>query len=474
MDPSAEGPAPRPGHPPVNYTRGPDTRGWGGGYWWQNTREPYYNALVSGDVDLLQSLYPMYLDMLPLLQLRNRLWFDDSSDGGFFPETATIWGTYRAKDYGWCHNASQRWFVPELGRRIPVPENTFIRYHIVGGLELVNLLLRHHEFAPNTTFAQSTLLPVADTVLAHYGTHWPKRDARGKIVMMPSQALETHQCEYPAPGFSHQPANRSDCVTNPTPDVAGLRAVVQRMLALPATLLQPHRARFLRNLLEAIPELPSDGSKLLAAASVGGKPGNSENPALYAVYPFKLFDSAFSQDTEVGVNTYRSRPNPGNVGWRQDLVDAAVLGLRDEAMEQVIWRAGHGDCPPETQAYCRQHYCQCTEGGWRWPGFAQGFQDYAPSLDHFSWLRTAVHEMLLRERSPALLNATDANATIALFAGLPPGVDASFKLHGPNRSVIEGRCEGGQVASLHVSPAAMAGRVAVLGCGPAGVFRKGV
>ena len=46
-------------------------------------------------------------------------------------------------------------------------------------------------------------------------------------------------------------------------------------------------------------------------------------------------------------------------------------------------------------------------------------------------------------------------------------------MHGPNRSVIEGRCEGGQVASLHVSPVAMAGRVAVLGCGPAGVSRKG-
>ena len=82
--------------------------------------------------------------------------------------------------------------------------------------------------------------------------------------------------------------------------------------------------------------------------------------------------------------------------------------------------------------------------------------------------------MLLHERSPALLNATDANATIALFAGLPPGVDASFKLHGPNRSVIEGRCEGGQAASLRVSPAAVADRVVVLGCGPAEVPRKGV
>ena len=35
----------------VDEGSGPDFRTWGADYWWQNTRQPYYNALISGDLD---------------------------------------------------------------------------------------------------------------------------------------------------------------------------------------------------------------------------------------------------------------------------------------------------------------------------------------------------------------------------------------------------------------------------------------
>lgn len=45
-----------------------DSRSWGSGYWWQNTRQPYYNALAQGDVDTMRSFFDFYLRMLPYVQ----------------------------------------------------------------------------------------------------------------------------------------------------------------------------------------------------------------------------------------------------------------------------------------------------------------------------------------------------------------------------------------------------------------------
>jgi alpha-L-fucosidase 2 len=42
-----------------------DYRAWGGPYWWQNTRLPYWPMLACGDYDMMQPLFSMYQEMLP-------------------------------------------------------------------------------------------------------------------------------------------------------------------------------------------------------------------------------------------------------------------------------------------------------------------------------------------------------------------------------------------------------------------------
>jgi hypothetical protein len=55
----------------------------------------------------------------------------------------------------------------------------------------------------------------------------PQRlDKDGKMIIFPTQALETWQC----PGF---PADKAACVTNDTPTVAGLHSVLEKLLLLP-------------------------------------------------------------------------------------------------------------------------------------------------------------------------------------------------------------------------------------------------
>ena len=41
-----------------------DYRQWGGPYWWQNTRLPYWSMLEAGDFDLMQPLFKMYRDVI--------------------------------------------------------------------------------------------------------------------------------------------------------------------------------------------------------------------------------------------------------------------------------------------------------------------------------------------------------------------------------------------------------------------------
>jgi len=65
-------------------------------------------------------------------------------------------------------------------------------------------------------FARDSIVPFADAIVTYYDQHWP-RDADGKIRMAPVQSLETYQLD----------------AMNPTPDIAGLKAAIPRLLSLP-------------------------------------------------------------------------------------------------------------------------------------------------------------------------------------------------------------------------------------------------
>jgi hypothetical protein len=53
----------------------PDYRRWGGGYWWQNTRLPYWPLLSSGDFDLMKPLWDLYTSVIEISKVRNKVWW---------------------------------------------------------------------------------------------------------------------------------------------------------------------------------------------------------------------------------------------------------------------------------------------------------------------------------------------------------------------------------------------------------------
>jgi hypothetical protein len=378
----------------------PDFRRWGPGYWWQNTRLPYISLSTSGDFDLMRPLFHMYADeLLPLAKYRTKLYLGHG--GAYYPECIYFWGDVFSETYGW---------TPFEKRADKLQESRWHKWEWVGGLELCWLMLDYYDHTLDRDFLSRTALPFTREILTFFDEHYPV-DAAGKLVMRPSQALETWW----------------DC-TNPMPEVAGCAAVADRLLALPAALVPaPDRAlwRRLRTNLPPIPLRAINGQKALAPAEIFAHKSNVENPELYAVFPFRLF--AFNRpNPEWAVEALRNRMDRGNFGWRQDDIFMAYLGLSDDVRRSVVARA-------------RSH-----DPGERFPAFFGPNYDWTPDQDHGGVLMKAFQAMVLQ---------TDGRR-IFLLPAWPKDWDVEFKLLAPERTVVEGVYRDGRIESLRVTPAA--------------------
>ncbi|MCA1807962.1 MAG: DUF5703 domain-containing protein, partial [Lentisphaerae bacterium] len=132
----------------------PDYRRWGGAYWWQNTRLPYWSMLASGDYDLMEPLFRMYCDMIPLEEYRTGIWFGHG--GAFIGETVHFWGMYKNRDY-------------RKGREEDAPVglvgNPHIRREYTASPGLMALMLDYYEYTRDAAFLRERLLPTSDSLL---------------------------------------------------------------------------------------------------------------------------------------------------------------------------------------------------------------------------------------------------------------------------------------------------------------------
>jgi alpha-L-fucosidase 2 len=375
-----------------------DYRQWGPGYWWQNTRLPYISMCASGDYDLLRPLFTMYgKRLMPLFKYRTRLYLNH--DGAFIPECIFFWGEVFSATYGW---------TPFEERSDKLQESGYHKWEWVSGPELVWMMLDHYEHTLDRRFLREVALPTAHEILTFFDEHYG-RDGSGKLVMYPSQACETWW----------------DC-TNPMPELAGLHAVVERLLSLPATTTGARARAFWAKLKAALPDLPTkmeNGTTMLAAADRFAEKRNVENPELYAVFPFRLV-SFEKSNRNLGIEAFLRRQDRGNFGWRQDDIFAAYLGLADTAREYLVGRA------------------QSKHAGSRFPAFWGPNYDWIPDQDHGSILLKTLQAMILQ---------TDGRM-IYLFPAWPRGWDVDFKLHAPFRTVIEGNFHNGVAKILKVTP----------------------
>ena len=142
----------------------------------------------------------------------------------------------------------------------------------------------------------------------------------------------------------------------------------------------------------------------------------------------------------IAQETYKQRKyHMVDTGWGQAINDAACLNLSADAAAQVASRAA---VQPAI--------------GYRFRGFSQAYEDVAPSMDHFSFMRTAVNLMLL-------LPVDDAAGSAVLLPAWPCAWNVSFSLHAPRQTVVAGSLLGGKL-SYTVTPAARRPFIKALPC----------
>lgn len=376
-----------------------DYRRWGPGYWWQNTRLPYYAMCAAGDFDLMKPLFTMYVDdLMPLFEFRTRRYFGHG--GAFIPECIYFWGDVFSATYGW---------TPFELREDKLQENRYHKWLWVTGLELVWLLLDYWEHTEDHAFLRAKVLPTADKVLRFFDEHYPV-GPDGKMYMYPAQALETWW----------------DCV-NPMPEVAGLHAVLGRLLTISPEFVLPEEREYWRRLHGRIPDIPlrtfEDGSVALAPAQEFRNKQNIEAPELYAVFPFRLF-TWNKPNVAWATVAAEQRSHRAWIGWHQDDIVLAYLGQAEEARRYVVKRAATKD-PSQ-----------------RFPAFWGPNHDWTPDQTHGGVLMKALQSMLLQ---------TDGEK-IYLLPAWPTDWDVDFRLWAPYRTTVEARVRSGQLVELQVHP----------------------
>ena len=393
-----------------------DYRAWGDSYWNQNNRLLYWPLIATGDNDLLKPWFAMYLNALPLAKDRAQLYYHHG--GASFPETMHFWGVPRLADFG-MNNPSN-----EIQSR-------WQKYHIQGALEVIAQMLDVNDYNPDDNFVRTSLVPFADAIVTFYDEHYP-RDAAGKIHMAPAQSLETYQL----------------VATNPTPDIAGLMAVIPRLLALPTNLTTEKQRTAWAKTLKDLPPIPlgktangkvpplgagdTNGTPTILPAESYGKTGNSENPELYVAFPYRLYGVG-KPGLKLAQDTFAARRSPQNTCWGQDGTQAAVLGLTAVAQKAAS---------AEFTNY----------GDQRFPWFWKPAHDWIPDLDNGGDGMITLQLMLMQ---------CDGKR-IQLLPAWPADWTADFKLHAPYQTTVQGHVENGKVTDLKVTPESRAKDVVIV------------
>jgi alpha-L-fucosidase 2 len=396
-----------PGTVPTAANHDPDYRGWGACFWNQDTRLIYYPLIPAGDYDLLEPWFNMYLAALPLEKARTKVYYHH--EGAYYPETMYFWGLSNLHDFGFNNPTNEL-------------QTPWIRYHIQGTLEITSQILDVYDNTQDSRYARE-VVPFADAIITFYANHWP-RDSKGKIHMAPVQSLETYE----------------DDAVNPTPDIAGLKSIIPRLLALPKEFTSAEQRDSWTKTLNDLPPIPmgktaggklppngigdANGRPTILPAEKYGRTRNSENPELYVVYPYRLYGVG-KPDLQLARDTYNARLFPGDRGWGQDGTQSAVLGLTNEAQRVVV---------RELTAYGRRKF------PWFWMPENGGSGIITLQL---------------------MLMQCDGKR-IQLLPAWPKGWTSDFKLHAPYKTVVEGHVEDGKITKLKITPQSRAKDVVIV------------
>jgi hypothetical protein len=246
-------------------------------------------------------------------------------------------------------------------------------------------------------------------------------DGNGQLVLYPGSAAETFKM-----------ANNS--VTT----VAALQTITKKLLSLAVQYFGDKQRLQLDSLLKRIPTLSYqqfNNHTTIAPAKTWERINNTESPQLYPVFPWGIFGVG-KPGLDTAINTWNYDTSVikfrSHVGWKQDNIFAARLGVTEEAWRLTSLKLQNSER--------------------RFPAFwGPGF-DWVPDHNWGGSGMIGLQEMLLQ---------TDGQR-ILLFPAWSKERDVHFKLHAPHNTTVEAELKDGKLIRLIVIPEARKKDVEVL------------
>jgi len=373
----------------------PDYRKWGGGtFTAQNQRLVYWPMLKSGDFEMMTPQFDFYNRILKNAELRSQVYWGHG--GGCFAEQIENFGLPNPSEYGWKR--------PETFDK-GVEYNAWLEYEWETVLEFCQMILetKHYNNADITRYQ-----PLLESAVRFFDEHYrylaqlrgrKTLDGDGHLILFPASACETYKM-----------------ANNPASTIAALRTLLKIMGNNDS-------------LLATIPPIPLrevDGKTLISPAKTWERVNNTEAPQLYPVFPWRIYGVG-KENLEIAQNTYLYDPDLQNfrshVGWKQDNIFAACLGMTDEAKRLNKLKLGNGP--------------------FRFPAFwGPGF-DWAPDHNWGGSGMIGLQEMLLQ---------TTDDEKMLLFPAWPKEWNVHFKLHAPKNTMVEVELKDGKITILNVFP----------------------
>ena len=384
----------------------PDYRKWGGGTMTaQNQRLVYWPMLKSGDFDMMSSQFDFYNRMLKNAELRTQVYWQHH--GACFCEQIENYGLPNPAEYGFKR---PEWF--DKG----VEYNAWLEYEWDTILEFCQMILETKNYA-NADI--TPYLPLIESSLTFFDEHYRQLasrrgrkalDGNGQLVLFPGSACETYKM-----------------TNNASSTIAALRTVLENYGKKDEMLktIPPIPLRYIEIKDSLNPTASPELKQTISPAVSWERINNVETPQLYPVFPWRIYGVG-KENLELARNTYFYDPEAikfrSHVGWKQDNMWAACLGLTEEAKRLTL--------------------AKLSNGPHRFPAFWGPGYDWTPDHNWGGSGMIGLQEMLLQTNGEQIL----------LFPAWSKEWDIHFKLHAPGETTVEATLKDGKVTDLKVLP----------------------
>ena len=384
----------------------PDYRKWGGGTMTaQNQRLVYWPMLKSGDFDMMSSQFDFYNRMLKNAELRTQVYWQHN--GACFCEQIENYGLPNPAEYGFKR---PEWFDKGL------EYNAWLEYEWDTILEFCQMILETKNYA-NADI--TPYLPLIESSLTFFDEHYCQLasrrgrkalDGNGHLVLFPGSACETYKM-----------------TNNASSTIAALKTVLENYGKKDEMLktIPPIPLRYIEIKDSLSPTASPELKQTISPAVSWERINNVETPQLYPVFPWRIYGVG-KENLELARNTYFYDPEAirfrSHVGWKQDNIWAACLGLTEEAKRLTL--------------------AKLSNGPHRFPAFWGPGYDWTPDHNWGGSGMIGLQEMLLQTNGEQIL----------LFPAWPKEWDIHFKLHAPGKTTVEATLKDGKVTDLKVLP----------------------